>query len=178
MTWYTWQNPVSGGQFQMHSHLVSPGHVFCVHHGPVAYQKLFSKGLKFSATAGISLLKIFNSLHLILPLGLAINIPLLLFPQPSPPPPRDLQDHMSPNLKVVTWLLSRALLGMKCAVCRTQRGLPKIVFLWERGCKMQWFVFSILVDYVSMPLTTRTLNLQRVYFSSSGLHTAYQDLQG
>lgn len=101
MTWYTWQNPVSGGQFQMHSHLVSPGHVFCVHHGPVAYQKLFSKGLKFSATAGISLLKIFNSLHLILPLGPAINIPLLLFPQLSPPPPMDLQDHESkPYLKL------------------------------------------------------------------------------
>lgn len=156
MTWYIWQNPVSGGQFQMHSHLVSPGQVFRVHRGLVAHQKLFSKDLKFSATAGISLLKIFNSLHLILP--------LLLFLQLSPPPPRDLQDHMTPNLKVVTWLLSRAvLLGMKCAVCRTQRGLPRIVFLWERGCKMQWFVFSILGDYVSMPLTTRPLNLQSLF---------------
>ena len=29
-----------------------------------------------------------------------------------------------------------------------------------------------------MPLTTRPLNLQRVYFPSSGLHAAYQDLQG
>lgn len=114
----------------MHSHLVSPGQVFRVHHGLVAHQKLFSKDLKFSATASISLLKIFNSLHLILPLGLAINIPLLLFLQLSPPPPRDLQDHMIPNLKVVTWLLSRAvLLGIKCAVREAYQGLSS----FEKG---------------------------------------------
>ena len=38
MTWYIWQNPVSGGQFHMYSHLVPPGQVFHVHHGPVAHQ--------------------------------------------------------------------------------------------------------------------------------------------
>ena len=49
--------------------------------------------------------------------------------------------------------------------------------LFEKGMQDAATCFFCLRDYISMPLIMRPLNFRTVYFPSSGLHAAYQDLQ-
>lgn len=171
----------------MHSHLGSPGQVFHLYHGPVAHQSLFSKGLQFSATTGIFLLLDFNSLHCDSPAGSCHKLPTASFSTTVTSMESVISHDSKPYLKrspgiTFSWalLLGRAvLLGIECIVPRTWRSTPKSVLPSLRKGMQDAVIcfFSVLGDMSARPWPLDLWIFHRVYFPSSGLRAAYQDLQ-